>query len=194
MKRSGSKAATKHSHTKLVRQGSFAGTRSFYIEKEILKKLETNAELTGMSINALVNEVLREHVDYLLPLEKYGYIIQCRPAFKDLLGRLSKEEIAKAAEENAKSCRLFWYEQQGRDMTLPSIEGTMKTACNYAKWGYYAEEIKDGKKIISINHEMGALFSIYMKSFLEFLLRYVPGLDASGMKVNAHEKCVIWHQ
>ncbi len=195
MKRTDSKPPEKlPPRKKIVRQSGIAGTRSFYIEKEILKRLETNAKSKGMSINALVNEVLREYVDYLLPLEKYGYIIQCRPAFIDLLCRLSKEEITKAAEENGKSCRLFWYEQQGRDMTLYSIEETMKTACRYAKWGSYSEEIKDGKKIISINHEMGAQFSIYMKSFLEFLLRYVPGLDMSGVKVNAHEKCVIWHQ
>jgi hypothetical protein len=188
------KGFRRSSDKKNANQVTAAGTRSFYIEKELLNKLEFNAKQRGISINALVNELLREYVEYLIPLEKYGYILQCKPAFKDLLYRLPKEDVIKAAEENGRSCRLFWYEQQGHDMNLISIEDVLKTACKYAKWGSYTEEVKMGAKIISINHEMGIIFSIYMKAFLDYLFTLLPYAEMSRMKVNAYEKCIIWHQ
>lgn len=187
MRSSAKKSLPEASINRVGRQG----TRSFYIEKETLEKLQQRADQTKVSVNSLVNNLLKEYVDFLIPFDNYGYVLFCRYGLKDMLKRLPQDEVMKAGSECGKCCGLFWFDQLGNDISIDSIKEALRTSCDYSKWGHYSEGEKNGKKIISINHELGTTFSMYLKAYTEYLISLLPPKGRENMNVCAFEKCII---
>src|SRR5688500_13710846 len=75
-----------------IMNGSSSTVRSFRIDKSLSEILNAEAERMGVSVNAMINSVLKQYAEFTRFQSKLVMIIVNREVFKSLLGRLEDDD------------------------------------------------------------------------------------------------------
>ena len=145
---------------------------SFRFDNEVIKYLRQEAKQRDISTNTLVNQIIKEHMNWHANAPKAGFIAIRRTFIMDAIGHLSEQEIVSIAEHVAKTTN--------KDSILfIEKEYTMKAALNFIEdwikmsgYAYRHEEINDDgkhKHMYLIQHDMGIKWSIYLSNLYQFL-------------------------
>ncbi len=78
-------------------------TMTFRLDSNILQKLYDKAERDDISVNSIVNHILKRYIEWDMFENKSGMVPVSKPVVKDLFGRLSKEEVIDLATKIAKN-------------------------------------------------------------------------------------------
>jgi hypothetical protein len=78
-------------------------TITLRIDTEVMQSLYNKAGQDDISLNALVNQVLKRYVEWNMYEAKAGMIPLPKPVAKELFQRLGREDIIKMAKGVAKS-------------------------------------------------------------------------------------------
>jgi hypothetical protein len=150
--------------------------KSFYLDREIIKKLVEQSEQEGVSVNSLVKRVLKEHVDLRQPAKKYPSILLTKEFVRLLL---DKEEELFQTYGKAKGQKIFsetiLRDRQPRN--LLTFKKIVKNFCTFADWADYEEHVVGGKLIISLSHDVGEKWSKVMREYFYGGLRGIIGQD-----------------
>jgi hypothetical protein len=143
-----------------------------------LKNLRYEAEKKDISTNTLVNQIIKEYLNWHSNAAKAGFVAVRRRFVTKVMSNLSEQEIILLAEYVAKSAN--------KDtMLLMKNEYTVKSALEFLEsWikisGYpYRHQETDNvqnKHSYVIQHDMGMKWSIYLASLYQFLF------DELGLK------------
>jgi HicB family len=76
---------------------------TFRLDSTILNKLHREAELKDISVNTLVNHIIRSHIDWHSNAAKAGFVTVRRELLSNLINRLPEKEISFIAEYIAKT-------------------------------------------------------------------------------------------
>jgi predicted DNA-binding ribbon-helix-helix protein len=150
--------------------------KSFYLDNATIKKLVEQSEQEGISVNSLVNRVLKEHVDLRHPAKKYQSLLLTKEFVRKLL---DKEEELFMSYGKEKGQKIFSETIiRGRSpKNLLSFKKIVKGFCNYGDWADYEEHVVGGKLIISLSHDMGEKWSKAMREYFYSGLKEIIGED-----------------
>lgn len=162
--------------------------RSFRIDKSLSETLNAEAERMGVSVNAMINSVLKQYAEFTRFQSKLDLLIIHREILRSLLVRLSEDESYLLGLDMGKDIPndtiLFWKKAVSFETVLEYIE---KIICTYGYVGTFDELETNEHKIIVIRHRLGAQGSRFllgfMKSLLKQTLQIEPEIDITDYSV-----------
>jgi hypothetical protein len=150
---------------------------TFRLETGILAKLRQEAAYKDISINTLVSQSLRQHIDWHSNAPRAGFVLTRRSFLKAIMDLISEKEISflskELAEKETKDFVLLLRHGFDINNSLSVLESWFRAS------GYsFRHEISDKVHYYVIQHDMGKKMSlvfaeIYRNLFEEFRLRPV---------------------
>ena len=136
-------------------------TATFRIDKEILDKLHENAKLDKITLNALINQILTQFVDWHAPAKKAGMVPLPKVLLVKIMDKLSKEEILQISEymvtKEIKDIILVLKKEHSLSAFLEVIESWAKAS----DFTFSHEELGGNTHSYVIGHGMGKNWSLY---------------------------------
>ena len=132
---------------------------TFRFEKEILESLKKSAEKKQVSLNNLISQIIKHHIDWHSTAPDFGIIPMDDVAFRLILKNFSKLEL----ENIAKTWRKEYFESallsSNRENTLESVIQMIEN------WGriaglYFAKKETSTSVTLAFRHNCGKNFSI----------------------------------
>jgi hypothetical protein len=140
-------------------------TMTFRLDSNILQKIYDKAEQDDISINSLVNHILKRYVEWDMYENKSGMVPVSKPVVKDLFGRLSKEEVidisTKIAKNSVYDLALFMKGKVDPDSFISWFLSRMKSCSEIASTN------ENGISTFILKHELGENWSLYHKTVIE---------------------------
>jgi hypothetical protein len=162
--------------------------RSFRINKEVDDILQKEASLRGLSVNALVSQILLKFVEWDRFVERYGFITITRDGFQALHEALSREDLVNLArsigERNPPDAALFWF----KSLNLRTLLEWFSLHCKYGRIADYELDIIGRKHTIVLHHALGQKYSEFLGNMIEHSLRSVAKVE---VKTEATKNSVI---
>ena len=155
-------------------------TRSFRVDMELSKVLDEESERMGVSVNALVNMILKRYSEFTRFLSKIDLVIINRELLKSLFDSYPDEDIfglgVSAGQIIPRDTILFWKKTVTSESVLEYID---KIICRYGYLGTYDETTQNEKRIIVIRHRLGKKGSQFLHGYLKSTLKNTLNLDSS---------------
>jgi hypothetical protein len=171
-------------------------TRSFRIDKNLSSILDAEAERMGVSVNGLVNSVLKRYSEFTRFLSKIDLVVINREILVSLLNGQSEEEVYKLGmamgETIPRDTILFWKKELTLDTVLEYID---KIMCRYGYLGTYDILDHNATKVIVIRHRLGKKGSGFFHGYLKAALNNILDINGSFeitessivMQINYHK-------
>ena len=153
-------------------KGKKTSTVSFRINTEYDEALRAEAEEKKVSMNTLVNQIFGEYVDWNKYVRRFGTIILSREAFKLLLDSLDNDKINTLAIDIATKAPREFILFKWKEIDHSHVIGFIKMFFEHCGYGQYDHQVTESKvNKFSIRHELGKKGSIFLKTYLETVIR-----------------------
>src|SRR4029079_5509747 len=155
-------------------------TRSFRVDVELSKVLDEESERMGVSVNALVNMILKRYSEFTRFLSKIDLVVINRELLKSLFDSYPEQDIfglGVSAGENIPRDTILFLEKKGSSTSV--LEYIEKIICRYGFLGTYDETTQNEKRIIVIRHRLGKKGSQFLHGYLNSTVKSTLNLDSS---------------
>ena len=144
---------------------------TFRIDSKTLKNLRHEAEQKDVSTNTLVNQIIKEHLNWHSNAAKAGFISVRRPFVSKVVKYLPEQEIIALAEYVAKTTNKDSILLMKNEYTIKSALDFLEYWIKISDYPYRHEETNIGQNKHSyvIQHDMGMKVSTYLASLYQFL-------------------------
>ncbi len=157
-------------------------TVSFRINKEYDEALRAEAEEKKVSMNTLVNQIFGEYVDWNKYVKRFGTIILSREAFKLLLESLDDDKIRTLAVDIATKAPREFILFKWKEIYQSHVIGFIKMFFDHCGYGQYDHQVTESKvNKFSIRHELGKKGSIFLKIYVETVIRDTLGIKCQSI-------------
>jgi hypothetical protein len=150
---------------------------TFRLDGKTVERLKEESEYRQISLNTLVNQILRRFVEWDMYESKLGMISLAKPIIVEFFQKASNEEIidmAKRTGKNAiKEIALFMKGRIDVKTFLSWFETRMKTSS--IEITHHRLKDNDNKHSYIIKHDLGKNWSLYHKTLLESIFNDVLG-------------------
>jgi hypothetical protein len=142
-------------------------TITFRIDSNVMRKINHEAEQDGISLNTLINQILKRYVEWDMYVSKAGMVPVSKPVVKKLFQELSEEEVINMSKDIAKNAvyniALFMRSKDKLDVDsfVSWFLSRMKTCSEIT------ENKEDNMNTYIIKHDMGENWSLYHKTILQ---------------------------
>ncbi len=157
---------------------STSSVRSFRIDKSFAEILHHEADRMGVSVNAMMNSILKQYTEFTRFQSKLDMIVINRSIFKNILRHLEEHQAYDLGLEMGKELPndiiLFWKKNVTIDSVIEYIE---KILCIYGRMGTYDEMTESNTRILVIRHRLGINGSKFLMGYLKSLFINMLGLD-----------------
>jgi hypothetical protein len=145
-------------------------TATFRLGTRVMNKLRSESEKRQISLNAYINQVLRQHTEWDLFEPKIGLIPFPKQVLASIFSGMDQAEISKLANGIGKSTAIdmaiFVQGKFNADTFLSWFETRMKNSgCEVA------HRVEGEKQTVVIKHDLGKNWSLYLKTMLESALK-----------------------
>jgi HicB family len=159
------------------RQVSKNQTLTFRIDQDNVKKLRTEAGSQGISLNSLINQILKSFLEWHIFEPKVGMVPLAKPVVEELFTKMSKEQLTDIAMRVGKyelqNAAMF---MKGGKMDLDSFlswfENRMKNSS--IQMSHTFNE-KDRTHSYIMKHDICENWSLYFKEILLYIFNEVFG-------------------
>ncbi|WP_337861625.1 hypothetical protein [Nitrososphaera sp.] len=147
-------------------------TMTFRIEESVMAALRSESEKKEVSLNTLVNQVLKRFVEWDMFEPKVGMIPIARPVVQTLFEKMSREGVVEMAQKVGKGAvhdiALFMKSKMDLDSFLSWLEMRMKNSSIE-----FSHRVRDGRHVFIMKHDLGYNWSLYHKTLLELIFNEV---------------------
>ncbi|HEU5120840.1 MAG TPA: hypothetical protein VFT71_07605 [Candidatus Nitrosocosmicus sp.] len=147
-------------------------TMTFRIDENVLKILRSESERNQITLNSLVNQLLKRYVEWDMYAPKVGLIPIAKPIVFQLFSKMSKEDISTMAKEIGKDVvhdiALFMKNKMDLDSFLSWFETRMASSLTETN-----HTIQDGYHVYVLKHELGENWSLYHKIVIELMFNEI---------------------
>jgi len=147
-------------------------TMTFRIDDNVLRILRTESERHQISLNTLINQLLKRFVEWDMYESKVGMIPIAKPIVVELFNKMSKEEISKMALNIGKNAvydiSLFMKNKMDLDSFLSWFETRMNSSLTETN-----HSIQNGFHVYVLKHELGENWSLYHKIILQSIFNEI---------------------
>ena len=134
---------------------------TFRLESHMLSRLRKDANEEVISVNVLVNKIVKDHIIWHSIAPKAGFVPVRKQLVTYLLDQLTEEQVKAAAEQIARTTNLDFLmllkNKISIDSAIDFIESWLR-ASNIV----YRHERTENKHTFVIQHNMGRHWSIYL--------------------------------
>jgi hypothetical protein len=133
--------------------------------------LRNEADQKDISANTLINQIIKEHLNWHSNAAKAGFIAVRRPFVTKLINNLSEQEIISLAEYVAKSANKDAVLLLKKEYTIKSGLAFLESWIKISGYPYRHEMTNNdqNRHLYVIQHDMGIKWSIYLASLYQFL-------------------------
>lgn len=144
---------------------------TFRFSNEVLKNLRHEARQKEITTNALVNQIVKEHLKWHSNAPKAGFIAVRRSFVVEVMNHLSEQEIISIAEHVAKTTQKDSILFMEKEYTMKSALDFLENWIKVSGYTYRHEEVDDGqhRDMYLIQHDMGIKWSVYLANLYQFL-------------------------
>jgi hypothetical protein len=139
---------------------------TFRLSKKSLDELKSEAKHKGVSLNSLINQIIREHIEWHSSAASAGFIPVRRMLIKDLLEPLDEKQIDDLAHHAIKNlvgtAMLVIVKKHDAESAIELLERWMRISGLS-----HHVEVKDDGKTYVIQHDMGRKWSYYLARLFE---------------------------
>lgn len=139
---------------------------TFRFDKTMLNQLRAEAEQKQISLNTLLNHVVRSHIEWHANAARAGFVPIRREVLKWLFDQLTKEQVNTLAEGVAQGLTDETMMIMTRKRTEESIFELLERWIRVAGFNY-RHEISGDARIFIIQHNMGGNWSHYISKLIE---------------------------
>ena len=147
---------------------------TFRIEEDNIKKLRTEAQKQGISLNSFVNQVLKSFLEWHSFEAKVGFVPILKPVVKELFANVTKQQIIEIAANTGKAeVQNAVYFMKGKidlDSFLSWFENRMKNS------SFQVSHTFDRSSRIHtyvVKHDICENWSLYLKQIIEHIFNEV---------------------
>jgi hypothetical protein len=148
-------------------------TMTFRIEEGTMDLLRVESENREVSLNTLVNQILRRYVEWDMYEAKVGMLPIAKPVVSALFGEISKdqvEELAKKVGKNAVHDIALFMKSR---MDLPSFLSWFEMRMKSSSIEFSRNRLANGTNTYVMRHDLGYNWSLYHKTLLELIFNEV---------------------
>jgi hypothetical protein len=162
-------------------------TMTFRLDENSVQKLREESEYRQISLNTLVNQILRRFVEWDMYESKLGMIPLAKPMIVEFFQKASHEEIVEMAKRIGKNMvkeiALFMKGRIDVNTFLTWFETRMKTSS--IEITHHRLKNNDNKySSYIIKHDLGENWSLYHKTILESIFNDVLGKHIDNMVIS----------
>jgi hypothetical protein len=146
-------------------------TMTFRINKKVIESFRKESERTGISINALVNQVLCHYVEWDSFEPRIGMIPFPKAVLGKIFSEMKEDQIAKLAssigKDTAIDMAIFMSGRMDVFIFISWIEARMRNS------GFQVVHRVDSAKgfhTVTIKHDLGKNWSLYLRTMLQSIL------------------------
>ncbi len=163
-----------------------SSTITFRIDKEYEKVLREEAQSKKITMNTLANQVFGDYVEWQRYMERFGTIVLSKEAFKLILDLLDEKNLLNLAvnigEKVPKEFILFKW----KDVATDNVIKFIKMYFDHCGYGAHDQTESEGTVTFSIHHDLGKKGSVFLKAFLETVIKSTLGRScASTVTINS---------
>jgi hypothetical protein len=142
---------------------------TFRIPSSSINQLREESNKKQVSLNTLVNQILKDHVNWYTYAAQAGMFFVPRSTFSRLVDDLTEEQLSKHAADIAKKEFVDIGLLLRGEFTLPSFLNILE---NWSRMSSipYKHEIKNDIHNFTIQHDMGRNFSFLIKELYRCIL------------------------
>jgi hypothetical protein len=142
---------------------------TFRIPSSSINQLREESKKKQLSLNTLVNQILKDHLDWHTHAAQAKMFHVPRSTFSRLVDDLTDEELSKHAVSNAKKDFVDIGLLLNGEFTLPSFLNMLENWSRISSFPY-KHEVKNDVHNFIIQHDMGRNFSFLIKELYRYIL------------------------
>jgi hypothetical protein len=155
-------------------------TRSIRIKKESDLILEREAERHGLSVNALVSNLVDRYVDSLRFFQSGGILCMSNETLLALLEPLSEDEISEAAYNRGTARVKDSLMQRGMKVSYDSVIWYISQILGqYDGWFRCDHYKNEGSDVLHLSHTYGYKWSVFIMNYVTSILSQILGLKSN---------------
>ncbi len=147
-------------------------TMTFRIDERILNLLKNESERKDISLNTLVNHVLKQYVDWDMYAAKAGMVPLAKPVVSALFDKMTPQEVVELASKVGQSAihdiPLFMNTRIDLETFVSWFEMRMKNSSIQ-----FSHKFENGSHNYVIKHELGYNWSLYHKTILRLMFNQI---------------------
>lgn len=132
----------------------------------------------GISVNAMINSVLKQYSEFTRFQSKLDMIVINREVFRKMINKIGEEDCYDLGLEMGKDLPhdaiLFWKKSVSFDTVVEYLE---KILCIYGQIGTFDELHEENNRIIVIRHRLGIKGSKYLLGYITSLFKYTINMN-----------------
>jgi hypothetical protein len=152
-------------------------TVTFRLASSLVGELRSDAELEGVSLNNYVAKIFSNHIQWERYERKVGLLPMTEAFLSEVLNQLTDQQIVNLAQkmEKQKFRNILAFMKDSHD--VDDFVEVMR-AWLTVSWMQQNIEVRDGKYYFKIQHNLGAKWSLYVKTLISELSYDILGRKA----------------
>lgn len=155
-------------------RGSNTHTVSFRLEAEGFEKLEQEAHNQGISLNSLMNHIIKNFFDWHIFEPKIGFVPILKPVVEEIFTEFTEEQIARIAASTGKqefeNTIYFMKGKVDLDSFLSWFEARMKNSSIEVN---HAFDYSSMMHTYIVKHDICENWSLYLKEIIEHVFKEI---------------------
>jgi hypothetical protein len=153
---------------------TYSTSVTFRFDSENIEKMRHHASGLGISLNSLINQIVKEYFEWHIFESKVGFVSILKPVVKEIFTKMSKEQIIQIAANSGKEeVRNALYFMKGRtdlDSFLSWFEAKMKNSSIQISHTF---DRTSRIHTYVVKHDISENWSLYLKQIIEYIFNEV---------------------
>jgi hypothetical protein len=142
-------------------------TRTFRMPPEYDKILEEEAKVHGITVSALLNQMIRQYVLVSRFTERTPTITMSYGTFSPMLDAISDKDLVEIAEHTGAIIPEEGLLRHGLKLDFDSVNWFIDTVYGrYGNWFDSNQSILNGKERVNLSHQLNHKWSLYLGAFM----------------------------
>lgn len=168
-------------------------TRTFRLNPEYDKILSEEAEKHGLSVSALLNQIIRQYVLVSRFTERIPAITLTYNTFAPILERIPDKDLVEVAETTGSIIPEEAILQRGKKLNFDNVTWFIDVVYGkYGNWFDPTKSIVNGEERIhlahQLNHKWSQYLGGYMRSMFESIIDLEPKIETRANSVTLYLK------
>ena len=161
-------------------------TRTFRIRQEWDNVLQEEASRQGVSVNVLVNKILRKYALYSRWNDRNNDASLPKRTLREILNTCQIDELVKAGTKSGALDAMNLANAMGLKMNYDSFVYLVTEHLggpHFARWFQCFYHTQGSKDIFHLQHDFGHTWSVFLEKFLLSFLRSMTGIDEAKTRI-----------
>ncbi|PVX24816.1 MAG: hypothetical protein CW691_06330 [Candidatus Bathyarchaeum sp.] len=150
---------------------------SFRINEESLKILNEEADTQGISVNALMNKILKQYINQFRHIKRFGAVITARTVFNKIVDCCTEDELKKIAEVTGSTETKDAMRTLGIPQTYDTVIAHIKMAGTHGGWFDFNQHTKNSGEYIHLRHELGKKWSTFLAETVSSIFKSILDIE-----------------